>query len=104
MSEPGRALPSCRSRPRRRTATNRFTGPVRCAGRLLCWNLAAGMATAATDLLLAPSVGWWPVLWPLPWYLACVFFLAWAVLRAREKAAHRPPDEEDLPGEWDAAA
>ncbi|MEZ3182582.1 hypothetical protein KYY02_29150 [Streptomyces pimonensis] len=104
MSEPGRALPFCRSRTRRPTTPNRFTGPVRWAGRLLCWNLAVGMAVAAADLLLAPSAGRWSVLWPLPWYLTCVSLLVWAVLRACEKAAHRPPDEEELPGAWDTAA
>ncbi|PWJ02881.1 hypothetical protein DKG34_35985 [Streptomyces sp. NWU49] len=105
MSEPGRALPSCRSRARHRTGPHRLTRAVRHAGRLLCGSLAAGMATAATDLLLEPSARWWPALWPLPWWLTCASLLAWAVLRTREKAAQRPPDEEeDLRGAWDTAA
>ncbi|MFE6284311.1 hypothetical protein [Streptomyces sp. NPDC057877] len=72
---------------------------ARHAGRLLCWSLAAGMLTAATDLLLAPSPAWWHTAWPLPWYAACASAVTWAVLRSREKraAADRPP-------EWERAA
>ncbi|MFD0317993.1 hypothetical protein [Streptomyces flavalbus] len=77
---------------------------ARWTGRLLCWSLAAGMATAATDLLLAPRAGWWPAVWPLPWYLTGLAALTWAVLRAREKAAQRPPEEDTHPDHWDQAA
>lgn len=71
---------------------------------MLCCSLAASMTTAATELLLTPQAGWWPALWPLPWYLTCATALAWAILRAREKAAQHPPDEDTLPEQWDQAA
>ncbi|WP_055694520.1 hypothetical protein [Streptomyces prasinopilosus] len=104
MSEPGRSLPTRRSRPRCRTGPERLTRAVRYAGRLLCWSLAAGMASAAADLLLEPSARWWPVLWPVPWYLTGVSLLAWAGLRAREKAAQFPPEEDESREHWGRAA
>ncbi|MCQ4205496.1 hypothetical protein ACFW5W_36770 [Streptomyces sp. NPDC058783] len=55
---------------------------------------------AATETLLHPGAGWWPLLWPLPWYLTPVAALTWGILRLREKAARRPPDDhDDLPAE-----
>lgn len=104
MSEPGRALPTSRSRTRCHSGPERLTRAVRYAGRLLCWSLAAGMATAATDLLLEPSARWWPALWPLPWCLTCVSLSAWAVQRAREKAAQSPLEEDEFQDYWDRAA
>lgn len=104
MSEPGRSLPTSRSRPRRHSGPDRLVRAVRYAGRLLCWSLAAGMATAAVDLLLGPSARWWPALWPLPWYLACASLLTWAVLRAREKAAQSPPEEDEFRDHGNRAA
>ena len=95
MTEPGRAP----SAPRARA--------VRFLERLLCWSLAAGMTSAAADLVLDPRTPWWSPLWVLPWYLAGGCFLAWAVLRAREKAARRPPHGEagtDARDAWERAA
>ncbi|MFG2681635.1 hypothetical protein [Streptomyces sp. NPDC048392] len=63
------------------------------------------MTTAATQLLLAPRADWWAYCWPSPWYLACTAAFVWAVLRAREKAAHqRAAEDDDFPGEWGSAA
>ncbi|WP_121745062.1 hypothetical protein [Streptomyces sp. E2N166] len=104
MNALGRRM-SCSSPSRRPSpATHRTTRAVQRAGRLLCWTLAAGMATATTDLLLAPQAPWWHIVWPLPWYLTCLAIPAWALLRIREKASQRPPDEDTLPGSWDQAA
>ncbi|WDV51953.1 hypothetical protein PV963_17015 [Streptomyces coeruleorubidus] len=64
---------------------------VQLSGCLLCWSLAAAMATAAVDAVLDPQARWWDAVWSLPWWLACAATLAWAVLRVREKAARRPP-------------
>ncbi|WP_037682568.1 hypothetical protein [Streptomyces cellulosae] len=96
------------------TDPDRSVGPltraVRYAGRLLCWSLGAGMTTAAVDITVAPSAPWWQLLWPLPWYAACVSALAWAVLRAREKSlggrvgGDDPESYEDVFAEWDQAA
>ncbi|WP_030238793.1 MULTISPECIES: hypothetical protein [unclassified Streptomyces] len=86
MSEPGRAL------------------PVQRAGRLLCWSLATGMVTAAADLVLDPQTAWWRSLWLLPWYLTGLSVLAWAVLRARQKAAQRPDEDDVSPERWERAA
>jgi hypothetical protein len=93
---------------------DRPTGPltraVRYAGRLLCWSLGAGMATAAVDITVAPHAPWWQALWPLPWYLTSASALAWALLRAREKSVGRPVGgddprtDEDVHAEWDQAA
>ncbi|MGW6220339.1 hypothetical protein ACWF8U_10740 [Streptomyces olivaceus] len=102
MDAPGRRTPRC-SRSTGRPA-RRITRAVQYAGRLLCWSLAAGMATAAIQLLFAPRADWWAFCWPLPWYLTCLSALAWAVLRAREKGSQGPPDEEPLPDPWDRAA
>ncbi|WP_320780102.1 hypothetical protein [Streptomyces sp. CRN 30] len=80
---------------------------VQYAGRALCWSLAGGMTTAAVDIVLAPGFHAWPVLWPLPWYLTCVSAVAWAVLRAREKAAalRLAADEDLVQGQdWERAA
>ncbi|MEV0696151.1 hypothetical protein [Streptomyces sp. NPDC050388] len=102
MSTPGRRVPaSCPTR--RHHDQSRLIRAVQPTGRLPCWSLAAGMTTAATELLVTPQAGWWPALWPLPWYLTCLTALTWAILRAREKAAQHPPDE-DLPDQWDRAA
>jgi hypothetical protein len=90
--------------PTRRHHQHRLTRAVQWTGRLLCWSLAAGMTTATTELLLTPEAGSWPSLWPLPWYLTCLTTLAWAILRAREKDAQHPPDEDLLPDQWDQTA
>ncbi|MGC9501661.1 hypothetical protein [Streptomyces sp. WG7] len=100
----GRRMPCSGSTRRHSPATHRLTLTVRGAGRLLCCSLAAGMTTAALDLLLEPQAGWWRTLWPLPWFLTCLTVPAWAVLRAREKATQRPPGEDTLPDHWDQAA
>jgi hypothetical protein len=76
---------------------------VQLSGRLLCWCLAAGMASAAVDAVLAPQARWWGTMWPLPWWLACAAVLAWSVLRAREKA-DRPPPHDSVPSDWEQAA
>ncbi|MFE6336205.1 hypothetical protein ACFVOK_23820 [Streptomyces sp. NPDC057798] len=102
MRTPGRRLPAYS--PTRPCHQNRLTRAVQWTGRLLCWSLAAGMTTAATELLFAPQASWWPALWPLPWYLTCVTALTWAILRAREKAAQHPPEEDTLPDQRDQAA
>lgn len=68
---------------------------MRRAGRLLCWSLAAGMGGAATETLLHPGVIWWSLLWPLPWYLTLAGILTWSLLRLRERAAHRQPEDHD---------
>ncbi|MER7780499.1 hypothetical protein ABTZ21_36880 [Streptomyces sp. NPDC096191] len=104
MSSPGRRLPAFCAARRRHRPHNRLTRAVRYAGRLLCWSLAAGMTTAATELLLTPQADWWQALWPAPWYLTPLAALTWAVLRAREKAEQHPPDEDTLPEHWDQAA
>ncbi|MFE4054472.1 hypothetical protein [Streptomyces sp. YIM B13518] len=71
----GRRLPvSCAAR--RRHHRDRLARAVQWTGRLLCWSLATGMPTAATELLLTPQAGWWPALWPRPWYLTCSTALA----------------------------
>ncbi|MEU9644165.1 hypothetical protein [Streptomyces sp. NPDC048188] len=103
MSAPSRRMPCSSATRRHHVPPHRLTRSVQRAGRLLCWSLAAGMATAATDLLLAPRGDWWRVLWPLPWFLTCAAAVAWACLRAREKAANQD-GEEDVPDEWDQAA
>ncbi|MEU0227031.1 hypothetical protein ABZ177_22055 [Streptomyces sp. NPDC006284] len=105
MNALGRRMP-CSSPTRRRSSAARrtTTHAVQRAGCLLCWSLAAGMATAATDLLLTPQGPWWGALWPLPWYLTGLSIPAWAILRIREKATQHPPDEDTLPGSWDQAA
>ncbi|MEU9171898.1 hypothetical protein AB0D34_29580 [Streptomyces sp. NPDC048420] len=83
-------------------------GPaVRWAGRLLCWSLAAALATAAVDITVSPHTGWWHTVWPLPWYLTCASAAAWAALRAREKSAgggRDPLTEKGIHTEWDQAA
>ncbi|MFI6209102.1 hypothetical protein ACIBAI_22295 [Streptomyces sp. NPDC051041] len=105
MSTPGRRTPCSPSSRRLSPTTHRTARAVQRAGRLLCWSLAAGMITAFTDLLLGPHTGWWHTLWLLPWYLTCLSVPAWAVLRAREKAAHRQTSEdEDFHDQWDQAA
>ncbi|GGS40239.1 hypothetical protein AB0E75_15025 [Streptomyces griseoviridis] len=104
MNAVGGRAPCSGSTRRRSRAPRRLALAVRWAGRALCWSLAAAMASAAADLVLAPGTPWWPAVWPLPWYLTGASALAWAVPRAREKAARRPPDEEDLPAGWDKAA
>ncbi|MEU0170196.1 hypothetical protein ABZ214_32900 [Streptomyces iakyrus] len=76
---------------------------VQLSGRLLCWCLAAAMGSAAVDALLRPAPAWWGVVWLLPWWLACATALAWAVLRAREKAG-RPPPHGDARSDWEQAA
>ncbi|KOV95835.1 hypothetical protein ADK65_29385 [Streptomyces sp. NRRL B-1140] len=100
MSEPGRTLPSYRTS----TASHRLARAVRYAGRLTCWSLATGMATAATDLVLEPQTTWWTALWPTPWYLTGLSIPLWAVLRAREKATHQPDEDDDSPSRWEEAA
>ncbi|MEU9325372.1 hypothetical protein AB0D91_16445 [Streptomyces canus] len=82
---------------------------VRWAGRLLCWSLGAGMATAAVDLTVAPRASWWRILWTLPWYTTASSALLWAVLRAREKYVlsdgdDDPQTDEEVHAEWDQAA
>ncbi|WP_053846760.1 hypothetical protein [Streptomyces sp. NRRL B-24085] len=80
---------------------------VRRAGRLLCWSLATAWTAAAVDVTVSPGAGWWNTLWPLPWYLTCACAAAWAVLRAREKAARdgrEPQTETDVRTDWDQAA
>lgn len=105
MSTPGRRMPCSPATRRHSPATHRTARAVQRAGRLLCWSLAAGMTAAATDLLLAPRTDWWHMLWPLPSYLTCTAALTWAILRAREKAAHRQTSaDEDFHGQWDQAA
>ncbi|MFI5677837.1 hypothetical protein [Streptomyces cellulosae] len=87
-----------------------LTRAVRHLGRLLCWSLGAGMATAAVDITVAPSAPWWHILWPLPWYATCASVLGWALLRAREKSLSGrdgdddPGNYEDVYAEWDQAA
>lgn len=61
---------------------------ARWAGRLLCWSLGAGMATAAVEAVVEPDEEWWQTVWPLPWYLVPVCAVSWAALRIREKT-HR---------------
>ncbi|MFE1585358.1 hypothetical protein ACFW6Q_06645 [Streptomyces sp. NPDC058737] len=104
MNAPGRRMPCSRSTHHHSPAPRRLTLAVRWAGRLLCWSLAAGMTTAALDLLATPQAAWWPTVWPLPWYLTGLSIPAWAILRAREKATQDPPDEETRPDHWDRAA
>jgi hypothetical protein len=106
MTDPGRPTPICRARNRHRTAPGRLTHAVQHAGRLLCWSLAAAMASAATDVLLDPRVHWWPYTWPVPWILTCTSTLAWALLRACEKNAASPPADDKDPhqDEWEHAA
>ncbi|OMI91461.1 hypothetical protein BSZ07_00880 [Streptomyces sp. M1013] len=105
MSTPGRRMP-CSNPTRCPPPARRPTRAVQWAGRVLCWSLAAGMATAAADLLLSPQGIRWHALWLLPWYLTGAAAITWACLRAREKAAHRQVSEEDddSHGEWDQAA
>ncbi|MGX1025707.1 hypothetical protein RKD38_000388 [Streptomyces ambofaciens] len=104
MSTPGRRMP-CSHPIRCPPPAPRSTRAVRGAGRVLCWSLAAGMATAAADLLLSPQGTWWHVVWPLPWYLTGAAGITWACLRAREKAAHRQAwEDDDSHNEWDQAA
>ena len=76
---------------------------VRYAGRLLCWNLAVGMVTAAVGAS-DPHARWWHLAWPLPWYLTCASAVTWGVLRVHEKADSSPPGEEEPPREWEQAA
>ncbi|MFE2463169.1 hypothetical protein [Streptomyces sp. NPDC059402] len=97
-------MPCSRSTHHHSPAPRRPTLAARWAGRLLCWSLAAGMTTAALDLLATPQAAWWPTLWPLPWCLTGLSIPAWAILRAREKATQDPPDEETRPDHWDRAA
>ncbi|MEU0414801.1 hypothetical protein ABZ307_44540 [Streptomyces griseorubiginosus] len=106
MAAPGRPTPNRRTRNPRRTAHGRLTRFVRHVGRLLCWSLATAMASAATDLLLAPHAPWWAYTWPMPWILTCTSALAWAVLRACEKSATDPSpnDEDPHQDEWERAA
>ncbi|MFF3966120.1 hypothetical protein ACFYZI_31680 [Streptomyces griseorubiginosus] len=106
MTPTGRSAPTCRARSRHRTGRGRLARAVRYAGRLLCWSLGTAMASAATDLLLAPHAQWWSYAWPAPWILTCAFALTWAVLRACEKhAAHSTTDAEDPHrDEWEHAA
>ncbi|CAL9664578.1 hypothetical protein [Streptomyces sp. enrichment culture] len=104
MSEPGRALPSRPSPLQHQHRTRRLSRAVHRVGCLLCWNLAAAMTTAGTDLLLNPRTHWWNRIWPLPWYLTCACALAWAALRAREKTTRQQPDDNPSPGEFQQAA
>ncbi|MFG3155364.1 hypothetical protein ACGF7W_25340 [Streptomyces sp. NPDC048219] len=104
MNAPGRRMPCSSPNTRHSPAAHRTARAVQRAGRLLCWSLAAGMATAATDLLLTPQASWWNAAWPVPWYLTGLSLPAWAILRAHEKATQHPPDEEHLPDNWDQAA
>ncbi|MDX2677087.1 MULTISPECIES: hypothetical protein [Streptomyces] len=80
---------------------------ARWAGRLLCWTLAAAMASAAVEAVVKPGAGWWRTAWPLPWYLVPVWALLWAALRAREKrttGAGRPGADENVPTDYDEIA
>ncbi|WP_327314790.1 hypothetical protein [Streptomyces sp. NBC_01235] len=79
---------------------------ARWAGRLLCWTLAAAMASAAVEAVFKPSAGWWRTAWPLPWYLVPAWALLWAALRAREKrtGAGRPGADENVPTDYDEIA
>lgn len=79
---------------------------ARWAGRLLCWTLAAAMASAAVEAVAEPSAAWWRTAWPLPWYLAPAWALLWAALRAREKrtGADRPGVDENVPTDYDEIA
>ncbi|MFE2358999.1 hypothetical protein [Streptomyces parvulus] len=106
MSVPGRRRACPHPTRRRRADTDRTGRAAQRTGRLLCWSLAAGMAGAATETLLHPETGWWPLLWPLPWYLTPATALTWGILRLREKAAHRQPDDHDdlQTKEWEQAA
>ncbi|EFL32357.1 predicted protein [Streptomyces viridochromogenes DSM 40736] len=76
---------------------------VQLAGRLLCWSLAAAMATAAVRAVAHPHARWWSAVWSLPWWLFCAAGLAWGVLRLREKAARRPP-RGGVRSDWGQAA
>ncbi|AMW10679.1 hypothetical protein A4E84_14880 [Streptomyces qaidamensis] len=76
---------------------------VRLSGRLLCWCLATAMASAVVDAFLHPAPGWWGAVWLLPWWLTCATALAWAALRAREKA-DRPPPQGGARSDWEQAA
>lgn len=106
MSTPGRRTPCSHPTRHHRVPAQRLTRSVQQAGRLLSWNLAAGMTTAATDLLLAPQTDWWHMLWPLPWYITSASIPLWTTLRAREKAAHQqsPGEDDDIHDKWDQAA
>ncbi|MGW3862983.1 hypothetical protein ACWEDZ_16025 [Streptomyces sp. NPDC005047] len=100
MTVPGRRRACPHPTRGRRAYTDRTGRAVQWAGRLLCWSLATGMASAATEALLHPETDWWPLLWPLPWYLTPVTALTWGILRLREKSAHRQPeDHNDLQAE-----
>jgi hypothetical protein len=61
------------------------------------------MASAAVTAFLHPQARWWGAVWPLPWWLACLAALAWAVLRAREKADRTPP-QDNARSDWEQAA
>ncbi|MER7404737.1 hypothetical protein ABT373_20125 [Streptomyces sp. NPDC000070] len=100
MSEPGRTLPSCRTS----APSDRLARGVRYTGRLMCWSLATGMATAATDLVLETQATWWNALWPAPWYLTGLSIPLWALLRAREKAAQQSDGDDDFPEQLEKAA
>ncbi|MFC8851521.1 hypothetical protein ACFT5D_00445 [Streptomyces sp. NPDC057144] len=104
MNALGRRMPCSRTTRHHSPASHRPTLAARWAGRLLCWSLAAGMTTAALDLLVTPQAAWWHTFWPLPWYLTGLSIPAWAILRAREKATQDPPDEETRPDHWGRAA
>ncbi|WP_077801897.1 hypothetical protein [Streptomyces sp. JHA26] len=104
MTAPGRHMPCSSPLHHRSPTTRRTTRAVQQAGRLLCWSLAAGMTTAATDLIASPRTPWWEATWPLPWYLTCLTIPAWALLRAHEKAALSAPDHDQLQDSWDQAA
>ncbi|MFE1013777.1 hypothetical protein ACFW4M_21080 [Streptomyces sp. NPDC058794] len=106
MSTPGRRTPCSHPSRRHRVPAQQLTRFVQQAGRLLSWSLAAGMTTAALDLLITPEAAWWHMLWPLPWYLTCASIPFWATLRAHEKAAHQqaPEKDDDVTGEWEQAA
>jgi hypothetical protein len=106
-----KGFPAMTDQDRPDRPTGPLTRAVRYAGRLLCWSLGIGMATAAVDITVSPHAPWWRALWPLPWYLTCASALAWALLRAREKSVGRPADgdddprtDEDVHVEWDQAA
>lgn len=106
MTDPGRPTPACPARNRPRTRAALLTHAVRYAGRLLCWNLAVGMASAAVDVVLEPHAHWWTYTWPVPWGITCTSALAWALLRAYQKNANDPPtdDEESRQDDWEQAA